>query len=127
MMIGQYDGDGRWMAPCGSPPPRYSMCSRRWSLWSSPMSYLRYHHSSSDATDGSMSKLWTGGGDEVPHSRVRASHGSGSVQMLLRLLTTLKTKTRKPAAIVNAPIEATRFQKSHPMPSGYVALRPGIP
>ena len=56
------------------------------------------------AHDGISAKLYSGGGEGVVHSSVRASHGSAPASSpALRLETTLKMNTRIDSAIVNAP------------------------
>src|SRR5687768_8444007 len=98
-MIGQYDGDGRCTPDASnSGSARYLTFSRRRSRPLSSWSYFWCHQSSIEVTVGSTSKLCAGGGDDVPHSSVRASHGSGSLITFLRLATTLNTNTKNPRA-----------------------------
>src|SRR3954454_16421721 len=83
---GQYDGDGRCGGSSGpSGFEKNSTPSTRTRRWLSSSRYFRCHHSSRCDTVGMSSKLCTGGGELVPHSSVRASHGSGSVHTFLRL------------------------------------------
>ena len=82
MTSGQYDGDGMWMW-CGSGATSSSSVSTaapagsRSSRPSSSSVYFRCQNSSRWVTSGISAKLYSGGGDEVDHSSVRASHGSG--------------------------------------------------
>ncbi len=66
---------------------------------------------------GVASKLWSGGGEEVIHSMLRASHGSAPAGGFLRLAITLTTKVMKDAAMTSDPMLTTRFQKFQPIPS----------
>src|SRR3954451_22932099 len=87
---GQYDGDGM-CGGCAGPSgvEKYWTPSMRTSLWFSSSLYLRCHHSSRCVTVGCTSKLCTGGGDVVPHSSVRPSHGSLAAGGFFRLTTML--------------------------------------
>src|SRR6478609_7309413 len=75
---GQYDGDGRCTClPVGTwamSLPSATLTSRP----SSPVSYLRYHQSSRVTMVGIGSKLYSGAGEGMLHSRLRLSHGSAS-------------------------------------------------
>ena len=68
----------------------------------------------------SSSKLCTGVGLGVNHSRLRASQGSGPTggSCLARRaeVITLITNMRTPRAMMNDPIEANMFQNSNPKP-----------
>src|SRR4249919_530901 len=98
---GQYEGLGRWIAcavPCDPPGPA-SSAAPAWTGTSFPLlssAYLRCQNSSSEWTSGISSKLYTGGGDAVIHSNVRASHGSfdSSGRWRIVVLTTLTMNTR---------------------------------
>src|SRR4051794_39155282 len=59
---------------------------------------------SAERTRGTTSKLLTGGGEGVNHSRVLPFHGSGpATGPVRRLRTTLTIVASTPAAIRNAP------------------------
>src|SRR5438552_103117 len=134
--IGMYDGEGRWipwLPPCASPCPfarGSASCSP--SPFAAPAgtgtsfpdlssTYFLCQKSSSACTMGISSKLCSGGGDEVIHSIVRASHGSlPAISPCLRECTALYMKSRIEAAIVNEPIVDTMFQKSQPIFGAYV-------
>src|SRR3954453_14965845 len=78
---GQYDGDGMWMlcGSFGSRRPGGAAASLGGSFPSRPSSssvYLRCQNSSRCVTVGMSAKLYSGGGDDVIHSRLRAAHGS---------------------------------------------------
>ena len=70
------------------------------------------------------SKLWTGGGEGVIHSRVRASQGSATSAAFglafACVTTTFTRKMRIDTAIRNAPTVETSFQNVRPSVSGYV-------
>src|SRR3954462_5531714 len=95
-MIGQYDGDGRCTPDASkSGSARYVILSRRRSLPLASCSYFWCHQPASAVTVGSTSKLCAGGGEDVPHSSVRASHGSGSWITFLRLPEGGEVNTRR--------------------------------
>ena len=67
------------------------------------------------------SKLCTGGGEDVRHSSVRPSHGSGPAGGPCRSeRTALIAKSRIESAMPKAPIVDIRFQNSQPRPGPYV-------
>ncbi len=78
---------------------------------------------------GISSKLCTGGGDDVIHSSVRASHGSfvSSGRCCSRVLTTFAMNTRIDRAIRNAPSVEISFQNVRPSDAGYVYSRRIMP
>ena len=90
----------------------------RTTLPSSSIPYLRCHHSSRSRTTGTSSKLWTGTGDGIDHSRLRASHGSGPgagrEAAVLFDFQTLTMNTSIDRAIRNDPTVATMFHSSKP-------------
>src|SRR4029450_10680916 len=93
-------------APGTTPPPSLS-------------AYVRCHRSSLACTTGISSKLYSGGGEDVAHSSVRASHGSASICLGLRKLAIAvarNTRTRIP--ITKAPTDETSFQKESPSEAG---------
>src|SRR5512132_2802219 len=129
---GKYEGDGMWMA---CPPPASAPCSPACPSMAtaspdppaatgttrppSVSAYLRCHRSSSEWTTGISSKLYSGGGEEVAHSRVRASQGSASICLGLRKLAIALTRnTRTLIATTKAPIDETMFQKESPSDAG---------
>ena len=129
--IGQYDGDGRW-TPSASPAWQTSAAvALRTTLPSSSVVHLRCQNSSSDETSMTSSKLWTGVGFGLNHSRLRASHGSGGSGGRPRARRadriTLITKNMTPRAMTNTPMVANRFQKSNPKPGEYVSIRRDMP
>ena len=68
---------------------------------------------------GISSKLWAGGGEEIIHSRLRASHGSAamasfSARARRRLRMMLARKSAVARAMVKAPMVLTMFQKLKP-------------
>src|SRR5690606_8653403 len=69
------------------------------------------HHASLSCTTGVKAKLYTGGGEEVDHSRLRASQGSPvTSRSFSRLRKLTKMQTRKaamPMATSTAPKAAT--------------------
>src|SRR2546423_7466757 len=102
---GAAEGAGSSDAPAGTGSTR-----PRWSS-----AYLRCQKSSREWTTGTSSKLYSGGGEEVVHSSVRASHGSAGASLGLRIVMITFTRNSPiDAAIMNAPIVETRFQKLHP-------------
>src|SRR6266542_984755 len=108
----------------GAPPPSWPFAAPATtgaSFPSAPSAYLRCQKSSTERTTGISSKFHGGGGEEVAHSRVRASHGSAPAASGSRKLrTTLYRKIRIDAAIMKAPMVETKFQKFHPWYDGYV-------
>src|SRR5262245_19850658 len=109
---GQYDGGGMWIAAIDSrvgaggrgtgAPPCPSPC-----FWS--------QRSSRPCEVGITAKLYTGGGDGMLHSSVRASHGSGPATTPERwVLNALTMNTEMDSAMMNAPIVDTMFQKFQP-------------
>src|SRR4051812_22971869 len=87
---------------------------------SSLVSYFLYHQSSRLTTVGIGSKLYSGTGDGMLHSRLRPSHGSASqvrvgvfeaFLALLRLRKMLTANTIIETPMVNAPTVETMFQK----------------
>src|SRR5947208_646356 len=75
---GKYDGDGRCTCTSGGSSSTTAGVSRSRGTArpSSSSVYLRCHSSSRASTSGTSAKLYSGGGDGIVHSRVRASHGS---------------------------------------------------
>src|SRR5918997_1371776 len=68
-------------------------------------------------TVGMDSKLYSGGGELIDHSKVSAPQGSGPAgSPVLWLLYQLTKIIRMPAASTKAPMVDTRFQTSHPSP-----------
>src|SRR5271165_5839977 len=68
-------------------------------------------------TTGILAKLYSGGGDEVAHSRVQASQGSLPAGFPLRYdQTTFTTQNRMPTIWKMTPMETIMFQSSHPRP-----------
>ena len=69
------------------------------------------HHASVSCTTGVNAKLYCGGGDDVDHSSVRASHGSPLVSRnssrRMKLTISWMMKQAMPSAIRNAPNAAT--------------------
>ena len=64
---------------------------------------------------GSRSKLYAGGGEEVAHSSVFASHGSSPTRSpLIRVATTFTRNGRMLTAIMKAPIVEIRFSSFQP-------------
>src|SRR5579862_629883 len=123
---GQYDGDGMWI-PCGSWGSRRGgivAASLGGSFTSRPSSssvYLRCQNSSREVTTGISAKLYSGGGDDVSHSSVRASHGSSPQSSpRWRVKMTLTRNTSTDVAMMKAPIVAMRLSVPQPMPLGYV-------
>src|SRR5262249_43318374 len=132
---GQYDGDGMWM-PCEpasfaasrSSASTAAPAGRRTSRPSSSSVYLRCQNSSRCVTTGTWRKLYSGGGDDVDHSRVRASHGSlGGTGPRIVVKMTFTRYVNTARAMMNAPIVATRLSVSQPIPFGYVYVRRGSP
>ncbi|MCU1451585.1 MAG: hypothetical protein JWP02_3755 [Acidimicrobiales bacterium] len=80
--------------------------------------YLRCHSSSRAVTIGISSKLYSGGGELVVHSSVRASQGSSPTFSVFRVFSTLMMNTSTERAMMKEPTVATKFQKSHPRPDG---------
>src|SRR5262245_16944319 len=73
-MSGQYDVGGMWIAAISAAVTGAGF-GRGLPPWSSP--YLATQKSSRPWTSGTRAKLYTGGGDGMLHSSVRASQGSG--------------------------------------------------
>src|SRR2546425_8658235 len=132
--IGQKDGPGKWIACAAWPSwpwlsagaaPACTGTSRP--LLSS--AYLRCQNSSREWITGMSSKLCTGGGHDVIHSIVRASHGSSvsSTRRLVSVRTTFTMNTEIDRAIMNAPTDETSFQNVNPSEAGYVYSRRIIP
>src|SRR4051794_40647666 len=89
---GQNDGDGMWMSwgSFGSRRGGITTDSLAGSFTSRPSSssvYLRCQNSSRCETTGISAKLYSGGGEEVIHSSVRASQGSSPQYSSLRIVT----------------------------------------
>src|SRR5207248_5359378 len=81
-------------------------------------------------TYGTCSKLCSGGGDEVYHSSVSASHGSLPARVPLRrpcAIQTFATKASTPSAITPDPIVEIKLYASHSPPWWYVQMRRGMP
>uniref|UniRef100_A0A6J7PZB9 Unannotated protein n=1 Tax=freshwater metagenome TaxID=449393 RepID=A0A6J7PZB9_9ZZZZ len=98
--------------------------------WST--AYLRWKNSSRSWTVGIASKLCAGGGFEVIHSRLRASHGSSgafTAGFLLRcVITTFTMKQRIPIASTKAPTVEMAFQnRACTLDSSYRYMRRGWP
>src|ERR671911_2918974 len=128
-MNGKYEGDGMWTpcpsswpSPCSSSPPvvRSSTATAaplgsRTACPDSSSVYFRCQNSSRDSTCGISAKLYIGGGDDVVHSSVRASHGSSPEGFPRRRLTnTLTMKMSTETAMMNDPIVSSMFKKSQP-------------
>src|SRR2546427_8442893 len=120
-----------WPFPCdpspgGSPDPSVPWPSEAPAITgagrpSGVSAYLRCHSSSTLCTTGMSSKLWAGGGEEVAHSSVRASHGSSPAAWAddRDVRTTFRMKITIEAAIMKAPMVETMFQKFHPANGEY--------
>src|SRR5205823_944648 len=77
---------------------------------------------------GTVSKLYSGGGDVVAHSSVSPCQGSlPAGAPCLRLRHQFQKVSRTPNASRKAPIVDSRFQTSHPSPGWYVYVRRGWP
>src|SRR4051812_2015583 len=115
---GQYDGAGRCTFASWTGWQTSSVAATRTRRPSSVSPYLRYQNSSRWVTVGTGSKLYSGVGDGIIHSIVRASHGSGPGFGRSRDLRydqkMLKRKNATLAASVNAPTVATLFHTSNP-------------
>src|SRR5262249_36513740 len=80
---------------------------------------FRSHRGRRLPTTGTTSKLYSGGGEVVAHSRVQASHGSSPARSPLRSeRTTFTTKKRTPSICSGTPAVVTRFHHSHPRSAG---------
>src|SRR5690349_10517830 len=80
---------------------------------------FRSHNGRALRTTGSFSKLYSGGGEVVAHSRVHPSQGSspaGSPDLAERII--FHTKQRMPPAWKRTPMDEIRFQVSQPRPAG---------
>ena len=67
---------------------------------------------------GIVSKLYSGGGDGMDHSSVRASQGSFPAgSPLLQPLTMLYTNSSIETASIAAPMDDTPFQNDQPISS----------
>src|SRR5579859_7680810 len=67
------------------------------------------------ATTGSTGKLYAGGGEDVDHSSVHASHGSGPASAPRKYeCTRLYTNTRIAIAWIKPPSEIIWFSTVHP-------------
>src|SRR5687767_9311546 len=109
---GQYDGGGMWIAAIDSLVGAGGR-GVGWPPWPSPC--FCSQRSSRPWEVGSTAKLYTGGGEGMLHSSVRASHGSGPATAPERcVLKALTMNTRIDSAMMNAPIDDTMFQKFHP-------------
>src|SRR5438093_10039046 len=103
-ITGKYEGEGMWIPPCppcapwsagsacspaptdplesgpasdiGTPCPFAPPATTGASRPPSPSAYFRCQKSSTECTTGTSSKFHGGGGDDVIHSTVLASHGS---------------------------------------------------
>jgi len=82
----------------------------------------------SDRILGSATKLYSGGGEDVSHSSVLASHGSLPASGPPRHERSMfQTKINTAMPIRNAPTVSTRFQVRKPVSTGYVAMRRCMP
>jgi len=135
--MGQYDGDGMWMwgsssccSAAASPSPGdFSTSVPAMAGWPSGTSrltlrpcsssvYLRCQSSSRLVTSGISLKLYSGGGDGMVHSSVRASQGSSPTISDLRVMKTLMMKMRIERAMTKEPTVDTMFHTSQPLPDG---------
>ena len=119
-MMGQYDGDGRCTLVLLPSWATSSAVAVRTTRWFSSRPYLRCQNSSWRSTSISESKLCSGTGEAVIHSRPRASQGSGPTSGLparrhFRVLAyTFHKNMATPMAITNAPMVATMFHRANP-------------
>src|SRR5262249_20966185 len=82
----------------------------------------------SERIGGSESKLRSGGGEVVAHSRVWPSHGSLPTRSPRRnVRMTFQTKTSTPTARMKDPIVDTMFRSPKSSLALYVTTRRGIP